>query len=609
MKNCLLCSARRVTGRNPLTMRVLSLPPLLVFAAIGFGCAHTDRHEGMPAQALSGPEVMVQADDNDFEERARRVLGDASLPARNLDEELLYKFLLAEIASQRENLQVAAQAYLDLAKNTRDPRVARRATEVALQARRNDIALESARIWLAAENNSAAARQTLATLLVNARDLGAAKPLLVEALAASRDNVGPALMQLQSVLGRHPDKQAVYQLVSELVRPYAQAPEAQFALAQSAHAANRNEAALAASREALRLRPDWEQAALLHAQLLARDSREKSLDFLKEFLAANNQAQEVRLNYARGLIGEKRYPDARAQFEVLLASNADNPDLAFTVALLSMQMNDYQSADAQLRKVLELGYKDPDTVRYQLGQVNEELKRNDEAARWYRRVESGDQYAAAQARYALMLARDQRIEEARDYLHSLKPQTDAQRIQLVQAEAHVLREVKQYQAAYDVLQQALDQQPDNLDLLYDSALAAEKLNRLDVVESNLRRLVTLKPDHAQGWNALGYTLADRTDRLKEAREYIEKALQLAPDDPFILDSMGWVHYRLGNHQLAVDYLRRAFEERPDPEIAAHLGEALWMQGRRDEAQRVWRDSLRDYPASDELQKVIHRFVK
>jgi tetratricopeptide (TPR) repeat protein len=208
-----------------------------------------------------------------------------------------------------------------------------------------------------------------------------------------------------------------------------------------------------------------------------------------------------------------------------------------------------------------------------------------------------------------MLARDQRIEEARDYLHSLKPQTDAQRIQLVQAEAHVLREVKQYQAAYDVLQQALDQQPDNLDLLYDSALAAEKLNRLDVVESNLRRLVTLKPDHAQGWNALGYTLADRTDRLKEAREYIEKALQLAPDDPFILDSMGWVHYRLGNHQLAVDYLRRAFEERPDPEIAAHLGEALWMQGRRDEAQRVWRDSLRDYPASDELQKVIHRFVK
>jgi tetratricopeptide (TPR) repeat protein len=591
-------------------MRVFSHGlPLFVFAAFGVGCAQNGAHELAASQALSGPEVLVQADENDFEERARRVFGDASLPARNLDEELLYKFLLAEIASQRENLQVAAQAYLDLAKNTRDPRVARRATEVALQARRNDLALESARIWLAAENNSAAARQTLATLLVNARDLRAAKPLLAEVLAAGKENVGAALMQLQSVLGRHPDKAAVYQLVHDLVQPYARQPEAQFALAQAAHAAGRSDAALNASREALRLRPDWEQAALLHAQLLARDSRVASLDFLKEFLAANPQAQEVRLNYARGLIGEKRYPEARAQFEQLRASNAENADLAFTVALLSMQMNDYQAADAQLRKVLELGYKDPDTVRYQLGLVNEELKRNDEAARWYQRVEGGDQYSAAQARYALMLAREQRIGEAREYLRNLKPQNETQRIQLVQAEAHVLREVKQYRAAYDVLQQALVEQPDHLDLLYDSALAAEKLDLIEVVEANLRRLVALKPDHAQGWNALGYTLADRTDRLKEAREYIEKALQLAPDDPFILDSMGWVHYRLGNHQLAVDYLRRAFELRPDPEIAAHLGEALWMQGRRDEAQRVWRDSLRDYPASDELQKVMHRFVK
>jgi tetratricopeptide (TPR) repeat protein len=591
-------------------MRVFSHGlPLLVFAAFGVGCAQNGAHELAASQALSGPEVLVQADENDFEERARRVFGDASLPARNLDEELLYKFLLAEIASQRENLQVAAQAYLDLAKNTRDPRVARRATEVALQARRNDLALESARIWLAAENNSAAARQTLATLLVNARDLRAAKPLLAEVLAAGKENVGAALMQLQSVLGRHPDKAAVYQLVHDLVQPYARQPEAQFALAQAAHAAGRSDAALNASREALRLRPDWEQAALLHAQLLARDSRVASLDFLKEFLAANPQAQEVRLNYARGLIGEKRYPEARAQFEQLRASNAENADLAFTVALLSMQMNDYQAADAQLRKVLELGYKDPDTVRYQLGLVNEELKRNDEAARWYQRVEGGDQYSAAQARYALMLAREQRIGEAREYLRNLKPQNETQRIQLVQAEAHVLREVKQYRAAYDVLQQALVEQPDHLDLLYDSALAAEKLDLIEVVEANLRRLVALKPDHAQGWNALGYTLADRTDRLKEAREYIEKALQLAPDDPFILDSMGWVHYRLGNHQLAVDYLRRAFELRPDPEIAAHLGEALWMQGRRDEAQRVWRDSLREYPASDELQKVMHRFVK
>jgi tetratricopeptide (TPR) repeat protein len=180
---------------------------------------------------------------------------------------------------------------------------------------------------------------------------------------------------------------------------------------------------------------------------------------------------------------------------------------------------------------------------------------------------------------------------------------------LLQAEAHLLREVKQYQASYDVLKGALDERPDQPELLYDIALAAEKLDRLDVVESSLRRLVALKPEHAQAWNALGYTLADRTNRLTEARDYIEKALALAPDDPFILDSMGWVHYRLGNRQEGIDYLRRAFERRPDPEIAAHLGEVLWVEGERDEAQRVWRDSLRAHPDSEELQKAIRKFVK
>ena len=201
------------------------------------------------------------------------------------------------------------------------------------------------------------------------------------------------------------------------------------------------------------------------------------------------------------------------------------------------------------------------------------------------------------------------MDEARRYLQELEARDDAQRVQLVQAEAHMLREVKQYQASYDVLRQALEERPDQPELLYDIALAAEKLDRLDAVESNLRRLLALKPEHAQAWNALGYTLADRTDRLAEARDYIEKALELAPEDPFILDSMGWVQYRLGNRKQGIDYLRRAFEQRADPEIAAHLGEVLWVDGKRDEAQRIWRDSLNSHPGSEELQKVIRKFVK
>ena len=467
-------------------------------ASMDWSAQATDPDEG------SGPQ-------DSFEERARRVFGTqslspADLPGRDLDSDLLYKFLLAEIAGQRGSYQVAAQAYLEMAKATRDPRIARRATELALYARQNAMALEAAKIWLAAEKGSTSARQTLVALFVTTNNLQAARPLLEEILSAEGANAGPSLMQLHALLAKHPDKNAVLAMVKDLVKPYRQLPEAHFAVAQAALAANKYDAALAEIREALRIRPDWEAAALFQAQALTSESRAKSLDYMKGFLAANPNAQEVRLNYARQLIGEKKYPEARA------------------------------------------------------------------------------------------------------HLQTLQVQNEAQRVQIVQAEAQLMREAKAYKESYDILKTALDADADNPDLLYDIALAAEKLDRIDVAETSLRRLIALKPDHAQAYNALGYTLADRTDRLAEARDYIEKALKLLPEDPFILDSMGWVEYRLGNHAEGLQYLQRAFDQRPDPEIAAHLGEVLWAKGKKGEAEKVWRDSLRDNPGNEELQKVIKKFL-
>lgn len=553
------------------------------------------------------------SDQDSFEERAREVFGTRSLarsdlPNRDLDTDLLYKFLLAEIAGQRSNYQVAAQAYLDMAKATRDPRIARRATELALQGRLNNLALDSARLWLATEKDSEAAKQTLAALLVNTNDLRAAKPLLAELLAADPDEAGPALLQLHGLLARHADKNAALSLVTDLTKPYLKLPEAHFTLSQAALAANKYDAALSSIREALRLRPQWEAAALFQAQILTRESRTKSLDYLKAYLATNPDSQEVRLNYARQLIGDKRMDEARAEFQRLLDINPENADIAVTVALLSLQLNDLDVAEAQLKRVLELDYRDPDAVRFHLGQVSEERKRFDEAEKWYLSVEGGDQYVMAHARYAFMLGRQNRVTEARAHLQSLRPQNDAQQVQIVQSEAQLLREVKEYNESFGVLKVALDARPDNPELLYDLALAAEKIDKLDLVETSLRRLIALKPDNAQAYNALGYTLADRTNRLTEARDYIEKALTLAPDDPFILDSMGWVLYRLGNFSQGVDYLQRAYRQRPDPEIAAHLGEVLWKQGKKAEAERIWRESLRENPDSDELLKVINKFI-
>jgi tetratricopeptide (TPR) repeat protein len=591
--------------------------PVVVFCLVLGACAHPGAragHDGGASLATADAAMPAQSDPENFEAQARQVFGTKALsrtdlPDRSLDSDLLYKFLLAEIASQRGNYQIAAQAYLEMAKTTRDPRIARRATEVALYGRYPDLAVEAAKLWLATEKDSAAARQTLAAIFVNSNDLQSAKPLLQQILAADGDNIGQSLAQLHPLLAKHADKNAVLALVQELTKPYRGRPEAHLAVAEASLDANKVDAALAEIREAMRLRPDWETGALFQAQLLNRESRAKALDYLKAFLAANPKAQEVRLGYARQLISDKKFPEARAEFQRLLDDNPQNGDIAVTVALLSVQMNDLDIAEVQLKRVLEMDYKDPDAVRFHLGQVNEERKRYDEAAKWYLSVEEGEQYVLAHARYAFMLAKQDKLAEARAHLRSLVPQNDAQRVQILQSEAQLMREAKDYKESFDILRKALDAQPDQPELLYDVALAAEKIDRIDIVEVNLRRLIVLKPDHAQAYNALGYTLADRTDRLTEARDYIEKALKLSPEDPFILDSMGWVEYRLGHVTQGLQYLERAFQQRPDPEIAAHLGEVLWAKGDKPGAEKVWRDALRDNPENDELQKVIKKYLR
>ncbi len=562
-----------------------------------------------------GTHIAQNADDEDsLEERARRILQSqpadaANLPNASLDQELLFKFLLSEIAGQRGNLQLAAQGYLDMAKATKDPRLARRATEIASYARMQSTALEAARLWYQLDKANPQARQALVGLLVSANKLQEAKPLLQQ-IISSDGNPAQGFMQLHSLMSRHPDKAAVYALVKELAAGYKQMPEAHFAVAQAANAAGKFDVAMNEVHEALKLRPDWEIGALLEAQMLQqRDSPQKAADYLAAFLQAHPKAGEVRANYARLLISLKQLKEARAQYQLLAAEQPSNPDILVTIGLLSLQMNEYDIAETNLKRGIELGYRDPDTVKFYIGQSYEERKRYAEAMQWYAQVKSGDQFVAAQARYAFLLGRQNKLAEAREYLQNVQVQSDEQRAMLIQAEAQLLREAKNYRESYEVLKSALDKQPDNPDLLYDSALAAEKLDELDVLEANLRKLIKLKPDHAQAYNALGYTLADRTQRLQEAKGYIEKALALSPDDPFILDSMGWVQFRLGNMKESLDYLQRAYDTRPDPEIAAHLGEVLWAKGKQAEAQKVWKEALAEHPENEMLQDTMKRFVK
>jgi tetratricopeptide (TPR) repeat protein len=529
------------------------------------------------------------------------------LPKQELSQQVLYQFLLAEVAGQRGDFNLATKAYVDLAKKTRDPRLAKRATEVAIFSRIPEQALEAATLWGELDPEAVQAKQSAAALLVNTGRLDEAKPLLEKLIAAEGANAGTGFMQLNGLMGRLSDKQAGLRLVQSLAAPYPDLAEAHFAIAQAAANADQRDLALAEARQAAKLRPGWELSALLQAQILQASSKPEALDSLRSFLKDYPKSKEVRLTLARLLASEQQFAAARDEFKQLLADFPATPEAAMAVGLLSLQLNDLDTAETYLKQTLELGIKDESTVRLYLGQVSEEHKRFDEAARWYGSIGEGEQYLPAQIKVALMLGKQGKLGEARKHLQQIAVQNNQQRVLVIQAEAQLLRDAKDYKDAFDLLTRGLEKLPNYPELLYDRAMMAEKIDRMEVMEQDLRRLIQLKPDNAHAYNALGYSLADRGDRLNEAYDLIDKALKIAPGEAFIMDSMGWVYYRMGNLPKALEYLNRAYTLRPDPEIAAHLGEVQWAQGKRDDAQKTWQTSLKDNPQNESLLGVLKKF--
>jgi tetratricopeptide (TPR) repeat protein len=307
-------------------------------------------------------------------------------------------------------------------------------------------------------------------------------------------------------------------------------------------------------------------------------------------------------------VEQKRFGDARAIFQQMWDDEPEDREFEFAVAAISLQMKDYATAQRLLEELDKIGYGDKGVVPFYLAQLAEETKRYDEAIARYREVTEGDRAWLAKLRIGAMIAKKGDIAAARAYLEGLKPESAERRVELAQAEAQLLRDAGDYKGAYAILVAALERQADSVDLLYDVAMVAEKLDRIDEVESRLKRLIELKPDNAQALNALGYTLVDRTPRTAEGLKLIEKALQIAPDDPFILDSMGWANYRLGKLDDSEKFLRRAFGDQADPEIAAHLGEVLWAKGERERATELWQSQLKASPDNPVLIETMRRLA-
>lgn len=564
--------------------------------------------------ATSGPaRAQAQPDPDDDDDDAPPATAaapqpPANLPRQELNSQLLYEFLLGEIAGQRGSPGFAAQTYLDLARRTRDPRVARRAVEMANAARAPQIALDAARIWQDADPASMQALQTLIVLLVNAKRVEETEPYLAKLLAANAGATPNLFMQLGRLLSGSTDAAANLRVVRRLAERHAQMPQAHFAVAQAASAAKEDALALDEVRRAAALRPDWEAAAIYEAQLLQRRSPADAARRLGGYLEKYPDSRDVRLNYARLLVMDKRGAEARAQLEnISLRFNTD-PDVLYAAGLLALELKELGVAESSMKRVLELKFRDPDAAVYALGQIAEERRDWAGAIDWYKTIQRSEHALPARMRTANAIAKLGRLGEARAFLRSVAAQDEPQRVQLLVAESQLLRDANQHKEAFDLLGDALAKVPDQPDLLYDHALTAEKLDRFDVLESNLKRLIQLRPEHAHAYNALGYSFAERNIRLAEAKQLIDKAVALAPEDYFIVDSLGWVLYRMGDLKGATAHLRRAWQHRPDGEIGAHLGEVLWMLGDRDEARRIWQEAQKLSPDNETLQKTLRRFL-
>jgi tetratricopeptide (TPR) repeat protein len=411
-----------------------------------------------------------------------------------------------------------------------------------------------------------------------------------ELLARERDRSTPRAAMGKLLTGRESNVHALY------------------AYAMLAARAGEVDQSIGLLRQLLVVDPHHDRGAVLYARLLQQKGNvSDALNSLATALEQNPKAEGVRLTYARLLVDAKRYEDARTQFEWLLKDAPDNVDVRYMLGLLLLQTNHLEEARGHFERLTSVGDRRL-AAHYYLGQIAESNEEVERALLEYREVDEGEHYLGAQIRVAVLLAEQGKLEEARDHLQGLPRDNALQDIQIYRAEAEILTRSNELDLAMQVYDQALSEYAKNPDLLYARAMLAEKLDRLDVLESDLRTILEDEPDNADALNALGFTLADRTERYEEALQLISRALELKPDDYYILDSMGWVLYRVGRYAEALEYLRRALTLSDDPEVAAHLGEVLWVSGDKEGAREVWNTALKITPDDERLLEVINRFT-
>lgn len=541
----------------------------------------------------------------------------ASAEGQGLTSDVLFKYLAAEIAGQRGDLSLAANLFMELAQSTQDPRLAERAAKAAIYSNSPATAVRAITLWVEMDPDSIEAQQAGMQMLVNTGKLNEAKPYL-EKLLKKEDTRANGFLYLNGLFARQMDKAAVLVLVQSLAQPYPNLPEAHLTIANAAWSAKNETLAFDELSKAEGLRPGWELAAIMKGQMLQTQSQDSALKFYREYLSHYPKANEVRLNYSKLLLTLKRNQEAKVELIEISKQAADNPEILTVIGLLSSQNNEFKEAETYLLKSLTITKERQETedtklkieqLYLYLGQNYERQNQDEQALIYYEKVGPGERYLDARTLLANLMVKKQGVDAAILMLDHLDGLTGPQQASVAQNKAQILNRAKRHDEAFKVLEQAVATLPNTPELVYDFAMTAERLQKLDVMEKQLRKIILMKPDFSAAYNALGYSFADRNINLQEAKTLIEKALMLSPEDHYILDSMGWVKFRLGEYSQALEYLEKAYLVHKDPEIAAHLGEVLWKQGREIDALKTWDDALKESPDNEILINTRNKYKR
>ena len=545
---------------------------------------------------------------------------EASFDKSILDAALFYQLILGELNAQGNEPGTAYSLILDAARKTTDARLYERAVNVALQARSGESALQAARAWKLALPASREANRYVLQILIGLNRLGETlEPLKLEIASAAAAERADAIAAIPRFYARATDKKLAASTVEQALAEYFNNP-ALGAAAWTTIGRMRIDAAdtsgvLDAASRAQVLDPKAEGSALLALAVMG-PKVPLAEPIVRKYLAGQ-PAVDVRMGYARALLDSQRYAESAAQLKLVTTEKPDYAQAWLILGTLELQDKKPLAAETSLKRHVELalaagGTPSAETSRglaqayLSLAQIAEQRKDLPLAESWLSKIDNSDDMVSAQSRRAAILAAQGKLEDGRKLLRALPAKTPADARLKLMAEVQLLRDNKQIKTAYDLLAEKTRQGEPDFDLLYDQAMLAEKLGQLDEAERLLRQVIAGKPDFHHAYNALGYSLADRNVRLPEARALILKALESAPDDPYITDSLGWVEFRSGNLAEALRILQGAYKNKPDAEIAAHLGEVLWVSGQRDQAMIIWREGAALDADNDTLLETLKR---